>query len=93
MATYRVMTWKGIPAQVKATDTDGSEASRQLPTFFQQEIDRVAMREGIIESDEYLDAWTWSEPQERDGDADSVADAVAAEVADEWRAANGGRSG
>lgn len=82
------MTWKGIPTQVKATGADGAKASRQLPTFFQQEIDRVAMAEGIIESDEYLDAWTWSESQERDGDADAVADAVASEVAAEWRAAN-----
>lgn len=88
MATYKVMTWKGIPAQVKASDASGSEASVQLPTFFQQEIDRVAMREGIIESDEYLESWTWSESQERDGDATSVADAVATEVADTWRAAN-----
>jgi hypothetical protein len=88
MATYKVMTWKGIPAQVKASDSSGSEASLQLPTFFQQEIDRVAMREGIIESDEYLDAWTWSEPQERDGDTDAVAEAVAAQLAEAWRAAN-----
>lgn len=88
MATYKVMTWKGIPAQVKASDASGSEASVQLPTFFQQEIDRVAMREGIIESDEYLDSWTWSDLLERDGDAATVAEAVATEVAEAWRAAN-----
>ena len=89
MATYRVMTWKGIPAQVKATDDTGAEVSTQLPTFFQQEIDRVAMREGIIESDEYLDSWGWSDPLEREGDAATVAEAVAAEVAAAWRDANG----
>lgn len=88
MTTYRLMSWRTIPAQVKATDDSGEEISRQLPTFFQQEIDRVAMREGLFDSDEYLEAWSWSEPAERDGSAEEVADAVAVEVADEWHKAN-----
>jgi hypothetical protein len=89
MTRYRVMTWRGIPAQVKAIDDAGTTSSVPLPPFFQQEIDRVAMRAGIIEDDEYLDAWTWSDELERDGSAQEVADQVAQELADEWRRANG----
>jgi hypothetical protein len=73
MASYRVMSWRGIPAQVAATDSSGASVSRQLPAFFQQEIDRVAMAEGLIETDDYLDGWAWSDPVERDGSAEEVA--------------------
>ena len=88
MASYQVLSWRGIPAQVKATD--GSDtANVRLPDFFQQEIDRVAMAEGLIDSDAYLDAWEWSEPAERSGTAHEVAEAVADEVASAWRDATG----
>ena len=85
MATYRVMSWRGIPAQVKATDASGASVSRQLPPFFQQEIDRVAMREGLMDTDAYLDLWAWSEERERDGPAEAVAEALVVEIAEEWR--------
>ena len=88
MASYRVMSWRGIPSQVKATDDNGATVSQMLPPSFSKEIDRVAMEEGLTDSDAYLEAWAWSEPLERDGDAQAVAEAVAAEVADAWRAAN-----
>lgn len=84
MATYRVMRWRGIPAQVQATDGSGLVANVPLPPYFQQEIDRIAMREGIIESDEYLEAWVWSEPTERDGSAQELAAAVQAELVEAW---------
>jgi hypothetical protein len=88
MAKYQVMTWRDIPSQVKATD--GDETARvSLPSFFQQEIDRVAMAEGVIDSDAYLEAWSWSAPEERSGSAQAVAEAVADEVGRAWRAANG----
>ncbi len=85
MASYRVMSWRGIPSQVKATDDSGATESRMLPPFFQQEIDRVAMAEGLIDSDEYLEAWTWSEEATREGSAQEVAEGVAQEVGDAWR--------
>lgn len=84
MATYRIMSWRGIPAQVKASEPGGKPVSVALPPWFQHEIDRVAMREGIAESDAYLDAWTWSPDQERPGTADEVASAVAAELIARW---------
>jgi hypothetical protein len=89
VATYRVLSWRGIPAQVKATDASGASVSRQLPPFFQQEIDRVAMREGLMETDVYLELWTWSEERERDGSADAVAEALVAELAEEWQQGRG----
>ena len=85
MATYRVMSWKGIPTQVDATDDTGASVKIQLPVFFQQEVDRVAMREGLLDSDEYLEGWEWSEPAQQDGNAQDVAEAVALRVAQEWK--------
>ena len=80
MARVRVMSWRGIPAQVKATDDTGATASRMLPNRFQQEIDRIAMAEGLTGTDEYLELWGWSVATERPGPADEVADAVLEEL-------------
>jgi hypothetical protein len=85
---YQVLSWRDIPAQIKATDDDGEVARAQLPTFFQQEIDRVAMAEGLTGSDAYLEAWEWSEPIEREGAATEVAESVATEIADAWKGAD-----
>jgi hypothetical protein len=51
-----------------------------LPQRFQEAIDNAAMAAGLIGSDEYTAAFRWSDPQEREGDAQSVASAVAAEL-------------
>jgi len=84
MAHYRVMSWRGIPAQVKATDEAGDPVSLSLPPFFQQEIDRVAMAEDLVGTDEYLDAWEWSAVMERPGEAGAVAQEVATEISQAW---------
>jgi hypothetical protein len=84
MATVRVLSWKGIPAQVKARGPGGRAISQVMPDWFGQEIDRVAMRDGVIGSDAYLAAWTWSEGVERAGDAADVARRVAEELAADW---------
>lgn len=83
MARYRVLSWHGIPSQVKALDEDGSSVSRLLPGAFQRRIDEEAMRLGLHGTDEYLDGWEWSAEREREGVAAEVADAVAAELAGE----------
>ena len=88
MASFRVMSWRGIPSQVKATDDNGATVSQMLPPPFQQEIDRVAMAEGLADSDEYLEAWAWTEELSRDGSAEEVAKAVAEEVGEAWRQEN-----
>lgn len=84
MARYRIMTWQGIPAQVKAEDEAGGKASREMPEWFAQEIDRVAMRDGLAGTDEYLEKWSWSKPAVREGTAEEVVDAVIAEQAAAW---------
>lgn len=89
MATYQVMSWRGIPSQVKVDDDSGATVSKQLPAFFQHEIDRVAMAEGLIDSDAYLEAWTWSERADREGSAEVVAEELAEELAAAWRRENG----
>jgi hypothetical protein len=65
----QVLYWQDIPSVVKAGDV-----KRQLPEWFQQEIDRVAMEQGLLGSDAYLEQWEW-----RDVDGESV-DAVYDEI-------------
>ena len=80
MARYRVMSWRGIPSQVKATDEAGATATRMLPNKWQQEIDKIAMREDLAGTDEYLEQWGWSAEAQRDGTAEEVVEAVLAEL-------------
>jgi hypothetical protein len=90
MASYRVMSWRGIPSQVKATDDTGATVSQMMPVPFQQEIDRVAMTEGLADTDDYLELWSWSEEMSRDGSAEEVAKAVAEEAGEAWLKENEG---
>ena len=79
MARYHIVHWKDIPSLVDASHGDDT-AQVQLSQRFQDLIDALAMREGATESDAYLDGWGQTEAQERPGDAQAVADAVAAEL-------------
>ncbi|TML89934.1 MAG: hypothetical protein E6G08_04670 [Actinobacteria bacterium] len=80
MARVQILRWQDIPSVVKAFDDDGSAVSAQLPDWFQQEIDRRAMEQGLIGSDAYLEQWQWGELEERPGSAAEVLDAVVAEL-------------
>jgi len=80
MTRVQVLSWRDIPSLVRATAEDGTQVSRQLPEWFQQEIDRVAMEEGLIGSDAYLEQWEWSDAEEREGDPNKVLDEVEAEI-------------
>ncbi len=91
MATYQILYWHGIPAQVRARGEGRERASAPLPDRFMQAIDAAAMAAGLTGSDEYTDAFEWSEPKEREGDAQAVATMVATEINDQfttidWRA-------
>jgi hypothetical protein len=81
MARYRVLAWRDIPTQVQVADDAGARVNRVLPKWFMQEVSRITMREGLAGTDDYLEAFAWSEWVERPGDADAVADAVIAELA------------
>ena len=76
----RVLYWQEIPSLIRVTADDGSQVSRQLPDWFQQEIDRVAMEQGLIGSDAYLEQFAWRELEPRDGAPNDVLDAVEAEL-------------
>jgi hypothetical protein len=88
LARYRILAWKEIPAQVQATDDTGAKTNRKLPGWFGAEIDRVAMRDGLAGTDDYLEKFAWSDEIERAGSADEVADAVVAELVAAWGAAS-----
>jgi hypothetical protein len=80
MAKVQILYWRDIPSVIQAFDDDGTPLKRQLPDWYQQEIDRVAMAEGLIESGAYLDQWRWGDVEERPGDPSEVLDAVEREL-------------
>ena len=80
MTRVQVLYWQEIPSLVRVTADDGTQLSRQLPDWFQQEIDRVAMDGGLVGSDAYLEQWHWGEAEEREGTPNEVLDAVEAEL-------------
>ena len=80
MARYQVLYWQDVPSLIKAFHDDGSTVSRQLPDWFQQEIDKRAMVQGLVESDAYLEQWRWGDVEERPGDVADVLDAIEREL-------------
>jgi hypothetical protein len=75
MASYQILFWQDIPSQVKAWD-DFDEVKVELAARFVARIDQAAQSQGLTQSDAYLAQWTWSEPQEREGNPEEVAHAV-----------------
>lgn len=80
MARYRVLAWREIPTQIQASDESGARVKVVLPKWFMQEVSRITMREGLAGTDDYLEAFAWSDEAERPGTADEVAEAVAVEL-------------
>ena len=72
--SVQVLYWQDVPSIVKAPD--GSK--RRLSDWFQQEIDRRAMEQGLTGSDAYLEQWQWSAPEERPEPPDELVEAIAA---------------
>ncbi len=91
VTTYQVLCWRDIPAQVRVFGGRSGgrrPLSRPMPDWFQQEIDRVAMREGLTGTDAYLDAWHWSEKRVWTGEeseAGDVAEALLNQLEGEYR--------
>jgi hypothetical protein len=80
MARVQILYWQDVPSLVKAFADDRTAVSRQLDPWFQQEIDRRAMAQGLLESGAYLEAWSWGEAEDRPGTPDEVLDAVEREL-------------
>lgn len=79
MTRYRIIRWKDVPSLVEA-DGDGRTVRVPLTPRFQDLIDALAMREGVSESEAYLEGWGQDEDREREGSPEDVAAAVAAEL-------------
>jgi Virulence factor len=80
VARYQILYWQDVPSVLQAFTDDGSTVKRQLPDWFQQEIDRRAMEQGLIGSDAYLEQWRWGDLEERPGSPDEVLDALEREL-------------
>jgi hypothetical protein len=79
VATYTVLYWQEIPSQIKAED-DLDDVTLPLDPRFMERIDQLASQRGLQGTDDYLAHWRWSDPQERVGSADEVAQAVKREL-------------
>ena len=79
MAKYQILHWRKIPIQVKAFDAE-NEAKEQLPERFQVAIDELAMAQGAVGTDAYLEAWEWTPVEEQEGTPEEVSRAVAEEL-------------
>ena len=89
MAEYQVLYWRDIPAQVRVL-TGRRPLSRPMPDRFQQAIDRVAMRDGLAGTDDYLAQWRWTERRPGDGEPEELLDRLIEELAAEYDAASPG---
>ena len=87
MAEYQVLYWRDIPAQVRVFG-GRRPLSRPLPDRFQQTIDRVAMREGLAGTDDYLAQWQWSEKRTGHGEPEELLHRLIEALATEYDAAN-----
>ena len=79
MATYKVMYWQEVPAHVVADD-GFDEVKLELDASFMARIDALAHERGLTDTDAYLEQWRWSDEMEREGSAQTVAEAVKAEL-------------
>ncbi len=83
MAQYQILYWRYIPLGVKATDLDGT-VRVNLPPRFQEAIDRLATKDGETSTSAYTSMFQWGTPEEREGSASEVAEAVVAELDALW---------
>ena len=80
MASYQILYWQDIPAQVKVFEAGRRPISRTLPAIFQEQIDAKAMSLGLTGTDAYLEHWHWSEKRERPGTAEELLEALIKEL-------------
>ncbi len=79
MTKYLIVFWRDIPVQVKVRD--GKErSSRPLTPRFEKAVHRAAYRAKAIHGEAYMREWRTSPWSERDGAAEVVLTAVAADL-------------
>tara|TARA_Y100001936_G_scaffold87786_1_gene86209 strand:- start:333 stop:683 length:351 start_codon:yes stop_codon:yes gene_type:complete len=60
MINIKIMYWKEIPVQI-LVENSSIKRSIELDQRFQQAVDAIAMFDGSMGTDEYLDGWQWIE--------------------------------
>lgn len=60
MSEYQITFWRDLPSLVTAREGD-VVSKAELPPRFAEQIDQVAMDEGLTGSDAYLEGWRRSE--------------------------------
>lgn len=73
MADLIVVYWRDIPAQI-IVKAGRKSAKRELSKRFVEAIDRVAMREGLAATGDYLDQWRRGDPVPCGDDLEAEAD-------------------
>ena len=76
---FQILYWQDIPSEVKAWD-DFDEIKMNLPEKFVVRIDASAQKQGLISQDAYSAHFRWSDPAERAGSPQDVAEAVCREL-------------
>ena len=76
---YQIVYWRDIPAQVKGR-AGRKRLSRPLSDRFPVAIDEAAMRAGLTESDDYLNAWRNGEWQEQEGEPEAILTKLVADL-------------
>lgn len=76
---YQIFYWRDIPAQVRVRNAE-KRLSRPLAPRFQAAIDEAAMQSAATETEAYLDEWRTSEWEQREGELETVASALVAEI-------------
>lgn len=72
---YKILFWRDIPAQLK-TFNGSRPSSHQLDNRFQISIDRIAMNEGLVDDDSYLEYWNWGKKEEFEGTLDKLIEKI-----------------
>jgi len=80
MTEFQITYWRDFPSMVVAREGRSNRHKVQLPARFQVAIDEAAMRAGATGTDEYLDGWLRTDWQEKAGNPEEVAQAVAAQL-------------
>jgi len=79
MAKVVVISWQEIPSMVEVK-SGRTRHKVQLSEPFQELIDLIAMKRGLDGSDDYLLHWKRQSLDDRDGNVEDVAQAVASEI-------------
>jgi len=83
MARYRIMYWKHIP-QSFTVEGEGRTIKKELSQKIQNAIDAYAMATGLTSTTDYAKEYKRGQWIEREGSPEEVAEALLAELEDEF---------